>query len=431
MNLKVVNSIFIIVLLNSPSISAQAVKRNFDGGVILSIETIVDDNANRTEIAKDKLNELQSRYSAGVEAKYKSGFNEVDINYTATLQEFTQGSQRDDTSLAGSSSFYFDKPSSYFRLEASHDVSQVLNTPESDRITDNVRQQHIATVVPTIKTRSDKPSHFFLSGVYKRANFEGQERSDTVQKGLQSGWKTKNSKNIELSSFVGKNQITVVEDDDFDYDQARFGIGLDGRSRTILYHVQVGWEKITPKLSSEQSSSFNDIAIEYSNHGIKFNFSTTKQLTDTSFVGGGAELFDEVGTAGDLTINDQLLQRENQLGIQAQFFCESCDVEFNYREQKLRYFNFVTENSDLEELSLRFNYSLSQYSSTQFNISSRSLSFEDDASRDVEEQLVRASFSNQFFKNIRLMLYLARINRDQNEISYMSNKVGLTASWSY
>lgn len=267
-------------------ISLNSVYANQISGSVRAT-SLVSDNTLKQYV--DPIEERQNLYQASLMADYSNWLVDVDANYNGTSHEYTENSQEDERYVNGSSSIVFGKKEDPLALTVSHSQRMLLITPDAVGLTANQQEREIISVFPEIRKRIFDADRISLSGQFERVRFSKNSFQDSERNGAALNWVHPLNSVTLLQVILQQQSIEFENFPIADYDLSSSMLAYGVELRKLQYRIELGYNQSGPKIGEKKSAPAYKISAIYESGYNKFDLSSSRMLTDSSFGNGNLD----------------------------------------------------------------------------------------------------------------------------------------------
>ncbi len=417
---------------SAPSIHAQESETGFDASIL--IETRYDTNANRVPAGEASLKERQGVYTLDVGYSHVSSNVNFDGGYRIFYEEYAEDSQDSDTNFAGNSGIVLGTETSLFGLTAEHGLSRVLQSPENEDTTANLTDREDLSFTPHLRLRPSKVDSILISTAYSQTEFEDFQRNNTSTLSTSVHWEHDISATQSAGLILTQHETEFDDNPTLDYEYRALGLTYTSEQRALSYALQAGVNEIKPKEAGDaETSVFYSADIEYETPTTVFLFKFNQELTDTGNKNSLADPTSETGIAGDLQVQDRIDWRlyQFELVLKSVFGCVRCEARGLVESQELQYLNLDVNDNDVMQFLTSFSYRISSQSLVKASYQDRSVTYENNAARDVDIERYRFAYERRVGRDIDIALFYEYYQQEQEVREYDYDRFGASLRYEF
>jgi len=388
------------------------------------VESIHDDNAFRTE--RNPREERQDRYGIDASGEFDSSLNDWRFAYRVERQEFEDDSQENLTNATGEARYSLGSERTWYAFEAMHVLDQVLQSPDSDVTTSTIGDQQLLELRPTIRSRQDLANGVYLTGIYRKVEFEVDSRPDATDRGAEIGIERRLSPRSEMGAVYSQSDIFSEDDDVEDMRSETVRLYYEGQSRKLAYHFFAGYQTLE-SLESEfdEGAAIYGLDFEYRYLDTSLTANVNKSLSNTAFAQsvGNSATGAVVVAEGD---SDDIIDVLNaSINWSTNSLCRRCQASLELQYQDVKYELQNALDFDIVSGSIFLDYRLSRISILSASVSYRETEFIEDTSRSAESTIFDIGYVLNFTENFRIAALYSWADQAATLANYESNRFGL------
>lgn len=399
-----------------------------DFGFRLNFESIYDENATRLpdDLEQSQVEERQDRYSIDLTGQYNGQSTKFTADYNIARNVYNKSSQEDATTRVGNALLFLGDELSRYDLELEHNARRVLVNPEDELVIENTRKQDVYTVVPSIKTRADKPTSMKLSALLNRVEFENEASDNSKTRGTQLMVTHRLSK-LRAISILGSSRYTDFEaGDDDDYNYRLYAVQFSSISRVTDFALNVGYNEVLPENRSNNHGVYYSVEGSFDYDLAQISFEASQQYSDSSNNSGVDIVDSNIVSSGASNVTDQLELTTFDLGLATQSICSACTLSVSYSRQNLEYQNIVEENVVNSTMSVSGEYRRTRKLIFNLSYVHQKADFElDFPDRNSETKISQAGATYLWNDRLSIRALYKVIRRDDSTNGYDSKILGL------
>lgn len=426
--------LFLSPLLNETSFAESKVLSTnifFDASVGIDLEYV--QNANRSILSEDEIDELQTHTELAVSGAYYGDLiSRAQIDYDIYDDQFAQDSQESESGINGEASVFIGRNLDFYEFGLTHSSQRQFIDPEGADITDNLTDRNIFTALAALKSRTDKVNYARLEFTTTKVTFDDSEINDSTRDSLDLNLTRKLNTLTNVGVTFSISEIDYDINDISDYDLQRVSVFFSRNLRRIDYSLDIGLYEVEDNLGNTTDEPYINAALNYGDSNFSFFSNIERDVTDSSIGDGNSNINDTPDIDGQLNLQDQITREYIAFGINTGIICSACQLNLEWNRESQDYLNLFTENSEVDSLSLHLQREVKSNMTAELRI--RVLDFtytnRDDLS-DYKETTIRASLGfKSFGKRLFGSIYAGLQERkfDQGS-SYRSPSLGLGVSY--
>lgn len=425
-NLSFSGSLLIPIIFCSANVVGQSLdsgaRPEFDLQVYL--ESIYDDNAFRT--ATDRIGERQDRLGLDIAGEYDSGLNDWRFSYLVERQSFQKDSQDSVTNAIGEARYELGDDTTWYSFEAAHVVDQVLQSPDSDVTTSTIGDQQLLELRPSIRTRPDRPTSIYLTGIYRKVEYEVADRPDATDRGGEVGLVRLLSPRAQLGASFTQSDISIDDPGVDDFRNETASIYYSGESRKLDYRIEGGYQRLESLDSDFEDSAITyGLRLEYEHQGSTIVSTLSKSLTNTAFAQSVSDGATGAVVVAEGDADDIIEALDAQMRWSTRSVCGRCQLGLELQYQDVNYNKQDALDFEIVSGAFIFDYRLSSLTTFATNLSYRKTDFPDDPSRTADSRVVDLGYVRNFSETFNVSAMYSWSDQRATIVDYDSNRFGI------
>ncbi len=416
------------ILAGGMSIEAEG--RDFGGG--LSVGSDYTDNARKSAV-QPQISERQDRLQLDVFANHENEYGKLDSLYTGAYNSFSESSQIDRNTLAGSGRLLLGKTYQPLNLLLSHTRRLLLNAPNEVALLSNTDEQTVTSVNPTARFRVTPVDSLVASADHSVVDYRFAQRQNSVRDTVSLQWEHSISKTDSLQVLAQQTNVTYEAFNNAQYTYRLGSATYATRLNRLDYSLNLGYNTTQSDLSGDNASPSYSVGANYRLDSGTMALKLNRVITDTSMGSNTGGVSIPLGTASVSQGFDQIDQRSALLSWSAAAICGRCTLELS---GSLSESNYLTLPVITNEQTLRaaFGYTLSRTSSIRLDGQAQSVRYTIGASEQgYSGYTYNIAYNEQFRHNISASL-TARFEQRSSEqalYDYDAMQVGFSLRYQY
>lgn len=400
-----------LLLLHSPSgYSSDAFQVGVDA------ESHYTNNARKSN--ENKISERQDKLSITVLSDYENSYSSVELDYTATNNNFSESSQEERDELTGKGSVILGKSDDRFGLRLSHKQNSVLKSSNSIDLLENTDEREIITVLPSVNLRLSRVDKLSISADYSDINYKEKSGIDSQRQGGTIKWLHVLS-NVDHASIESRIIDVKFKDRPInDYTFKSATVAYSAKLKQLAYRIEAGYNQMVRRevdgvglgLHKEDydSPAFNlDANYYWGANNVKLN--ALQKLTDTS-VGDNNDSLDSLADSSK-KIFDRYELREASFIWSNSYLCDVCVAGVEVAAKSEDY-ELLPEDAYLLSSNVFLNYQLSPSSVLNLRLSNEINDYDESARfDDYKVWRAFASYTYNTGLGVDLTLFVQREER--------------------
>lgn len=392
-------------------------------------------NASRTPVEANEIDEVQATYGAKINAALSREIVALKADYNFYQNEFSEGTQQDRFIRTGRSSFMLGTDKTFYELVAAHSTQRFLLDPSGPAILANTDQRDITTVSPLLRLRPGSRNSIEIAGHFADIRYKELDINDSERVGYGVDWYRRMSPIHTFGVRWMDNEVDYLHADAADYQYRRAAVSFQAELRLLKYSLELGANEALPDQGGQFDGVYYDVAITYGRYRNSWALTARQNITDTS-IGNANDPFFSEGITSDVSnlIQDQLERSSYGFLWRSDFLCGLCDVSLRAGYERESYFNVVTEDNEEVFMGTTLSYRLRQSVRLDLGLDHRQRFFsEGGRSGDYSDSsLVVALDVSPIFRHFQTRYwYELEHRRPEQGDYYFTNSVGVTLAYGF
>jgi hypothetical protein len=391
-------------------------------------------NASRTPIEEQEVDEAQARYGANLMASIERELVELAADYNLYQNEYAENTQQDRFIRTGQSSIVVGTEKTFYQLEAAHSTQRFLANPAGPTILSNTDQRDITTVSPLLRLQ---PGHNSISvvGHYADIRYKEMDNNDSERIGAGITLLRKASPIYTYGLSALENHVDFAVGDAADYKYRKAAFVFDAQLRLLRYEIEVGANEAVPDSGPSVDALYYDLSFVYGRYRNSWQFTAERNITDTSLGNANDPFFSE-GITSDVStvVQDHLERRSFGFIWRSDFLCERCDVSLRAGYEDERYFEITTEDEEEVFGGVALGYRLRPSITLDVLLDHRQRDFADGGrNADYDESALTVALdTSEIFRYLTARYWVRHERRDPiSGNGYSTNAVGVTLAYEF
>ena len=410
-------------------------KPAFTFGGNIYIEGRYVQNASRTPVENNEIDEVQTTYGANINTALSREIVTLAADYNFYQNEFSEGTQQDRFIRTGRSSFILGTDTTFYQLTAAHSTQRFLLDPSGPAILSNTDQRDITTVSPLLRLRPGSLNSIEIAGHFADIRYKELDINDSERLGFGVDWYRRMSPIYTFGVRYMENEVEYVNVNTANYRYRRAAISFEAELRLLNYTLELGGNEALPDQGGKFDGLYFDFTAVYGRHRNSWAFTARQNITDTS-IGNANDPFFSEGITSDVSnlIQDQLERSSYGLLWRSDFLCGLCDLSLRTGYERENYFHVVTEDNEEVFLGTTLSYHLRPTARLDFSLDHRQRFFaEGGRSGDYSDSALTVALDvSPVFRHFETRYWYELEHRrpDQGDY-YFTNSVGVTLAYGF
>lgn len=408
----------LLLLISSNGYSSDTFQVGIDA------ESRYTNNARKS--SEDEVNERQDKLSVNILADYENSYSLVDLDYTATNNNFSQDSQESRDELVGEGRLILGKPTDRFGLMVSHSQNSILKSSNSVDLLENSDERQIFTAIPSAKLRLSRVDKLTLSADYSDIQYKEKSGIDSKRQGGSIEWLHTLS-NVDHASIETRVIDVKFKDRPInDYTFKSATVAYAAKLSLLDYRIEAGYNQMVRKepdglglelREEDYDSPLFSFDANYYWLAHQINVNAQQKLTDTS-IGNNNDSLDNI-TDNSNKIFDRYELREASFSWSNSRLCEVCMAGVSVSAQSEDY-ELLPEDKVILTGNVFLSYKISPSSILNVNLSNEYNDYAKQA-RFEDYEIWRALFSYTYSAALGLDLTVFAQLEDRRSDGGLSN----------
>lgn len=409
-------------------------ERNIRYGGTLYLDALYMQNASRTPVEENQVDEPQTRYGTNLFGSVNTDQIELSADYDFYQNDYYEDTQRDRFIRTGRSELVLGTENTFYQLDVAHSTQRFLTDPTGPSTLENTDQRDIVSVSPLLRLRPGA-NNISVAGHYSNIVYKETDINDSERVGFGIDWNRRISPLYSIGLGYLENEIDYELGDTGDYTYRRAAFTFASNLRLVSYRLEIGANEAEPLEGEAVDGVYYDFELLYGRPSNTWSLTAQRSITDTSLGNANNPFFSE-GITSDVSrnIQDRLERRSVGANWRSDFLCYRCDLSLRAGYEDERYFTTSSENRSEHFVGSILRYRLRPSVSLNFSLEYTFRDFEDGGlSRDynVVDAMVAVEF-DPFLRYFHTQVWYEHERRiPVSGSQYYTNAVGITLAYDF